>query len=550
LVKARGSGATGVSKAPRSDDAGLTEIASGATLNLGGAAISAAATLGLTILVTRHFGRAEAGAFFAATSLFLIVEAVANLGAYNGAIYFIARLRSLHEESRIPAILREAIIPVAVVSVAAAAAMLVFAEPLARGLLGGHLTHGADPATVARALRALAAAVPFAALADTFLGASRGYRVMQPTVFVDRVGRSCLQLLGVLGAALAGSAALLAPLWALPYVPAAIIGCLWLRRIHRHKGTLVVPPAEPVIPAIVEVAPSNLIESSRSYSANARGFWRFTAPRALASVAQIIIQRLDIVLVAILRGPVDAAVYTAATRFLVVGQLGNAAISMASQPQVTHLFAVRDRRGANAVYQATTAWLILLTWPLYLLAIIYGPKVLAVFGHSYSAGSTVMVILGLAMLVATGCGQVDMVLITTGRSSWSLANGLLAVAVNVSVDLILIPKYGITGAAIGWAAAIGLTNLVPLLQVAKVVRVHPFGFGSGVACVLTTLSFCVIPLTLRAVAGGGALVSGIALAAGCALMAAGLWRFRDALQLAVIPGLARAGRRKPGTRSG
>jgi hypothetical protein len=91
---------------------------------------------------------------------------------------------------------------------------------------------------------------------------------------------------------------------------------------------------------------------------------------------------------------------------------------------------------------------------------------------------------------------------------------------------------------------------VPLLQVAKVVRVHPFGFGSGVACVLTTLSFCVIPLTLRAVAGGGALVSGIALAAGCALMAAGLWRFRDALQLAVIPGLARAGRRKPGTRSG
>jgi O-antigen/teichoic acid export membrane protein len=550
LVKARGSGATGVSKAPRSDDAGLTEIASGATLNLGGAAISAAATLGLTILVTRHFGRAEAGAFFAATSLFLIVEAVANLGAYNGAIYFIARLRSLHEESRIPAILREAIIPVAVVSVAAAAAMLVFAEPLARGLLGGHLTHGADPATVARALRALAAAVPFAALADTFLGASRGYRVMQPTVFVDRVGRSCLQLLGVLGAALAGSAALLAPLWALPYVPAAIIGCLWLRRIHRHKGTLVVPPAEPVIPAIVEVAPSNLIESSRSYSANARGFWRFTAPRALASVAQIIIQRLDIVLVAILRGPVDAAVYTAATRFLVVGQLGNAAISMASQPQVTHLFAVRDRRGANAVYQATTAWLILLTWPLYLLAIIYGPKVLAVFGHSYSAGSTVMVILGLAMLVATGCGQVDMVLITTGRSSWSLANGLLAVAVNVSVDLILIPKYGITGAAIGWAAAIGLTNLVPLLQVAKVVRVHPFGLGSGVACVLTTLSFCVIPLTLRAVAGGGALVSGIALAAGCALMAAGLWRFRDALQLAVIPGLARAGRRKPGTRSG
>ena len=264
-------------------------------------------------------------------------------------------------------------------------------------------------------------------------------------------------------------------------------------------------------------------------TATASGFWRFTAPRALASVAQIVIQRLDIVLVAVMRGPAEAAVYTAATRFLVVGQLANAAISMAAQPQLTHLFAVRDRLGANAVYQATTAWLIVLTWPLYLLAIIYGPEVLAVFGHSYQAGSSVMLILGLAMLVATGCGQVDMVLITTGRSSWSLINGLLAVAVNVALDLALIPRYGIAGAAVGWAAAIAVTNLVPLVQVAIVARVHPFGPGSAVACLLSALSFGAIPVAVRAAAGSGPAASGLAVAAGGAVMAAGLWRFRAVL---------------------
>ena len=77
------------------------------------------------------------------------------------------------------------------------------------------------------------------------------------------------------------------------------------------------------------------------------GFWRFNAPRSLATIAQMIIQRLDIVLVGIMRGPVEAAIYTAATRFLVVGQLGNAALSMAAQPQLTHLFAIGDRRGAG-----------------------------------------------------------------------------------------------------------------------------------------------------------------------------------------------------------
>ena len=169
----------------------------------------------------------------------------------------------------------------------------------------------------------------------------------------------------------------------------------------------------------------------------------------MANLAQITIQRIDIVLVAIILGPVEAAIYTAATRFLVAGQFANSALSQAAQPRFAELFAVDDRRGANVVYRATTAWLVVLTWPLYLLAVIYGPEILSIFGHSYRAGDMVMVILGLTMLVATACGQVDMVLITTGRSSWSLANGLTAVFVNVGLDLLLIPRYGITGAAIG-----------------------------------------------------------------------------------------------------
>ena len=187
-------------------------------------------------------------------------------------------------------------------------------------------------------------------------------------------------------------------------------------------------------------------------SATSGGFWRFTGPRAVANLAQITIQRIDIVLVAIMRGPAEAAIYTAATRFLSRASSPTPRSAMSAQPRFAELFAVDDRRGANVIYRATTAWLILLTWPLYLLAVIYGPEVLSIFGHSYRAGHLVMIILGLTMLVATACGQVDMVLITTGRSSWSLANGLMAVVVNVGLDLLLIPRYGITGAAIGWAA--------------------------------------------------------------------------------------------------
>jgi O-antigen/teichoic acid export membrane protein len=525
---------SGPAQAPH-DRAGLGDVARGSALNLAGAVLSAAATLGVTIAVTRAFSRPVAGAFFAATSLFLIMATVANLGAYNGLIYFIAQLRSLRSRGRIPALLRAAVLPVVVASLAGAGALALFARPLADLLLGGHLARGVSPATVAVALRGLAATLPFAALLETYLGASRGYRDMRPTVVVDRIGRSGLQLLGVGIAALTGSTALLAPLWALPYVPASVAAWIWFHRVRHRAHRLA---------AVENTASSQLRDRPAGGTPGLAGFWRFNAPRALATLAQMTIQRLDIVLVGILRGPVEAAIYTAATRFLVVGQLGNAALSNAAQPQFTHLFAIGDRRDAGSVYQVTTGWLIILTWPLYLLAVVYGPTVLAVFGHSYRAGSTVMVILGLAMLVATGCGQVDMVLTTTGRTSWSLMNALAAVGVNVGIDLALIPRYGITGAAIGWAAAIAVTNLVPLAQVAKVVRIHPFGRGTLAACLLTTISFGAIPLALRWLAGPRLIVSAVAIALGCVALAAGAWRFREPLQLAMLPGFGKlTGRR-------
>ena len=504
---------------PSSDAAGIAEIARGSTLNLGGAAVSAAATLGVTVLVARAFSRPAAGAFFTATSLFLIVEMVAGLGAYNGLVYFIPRLRTTGDEGRTAEMLRKAILPVIVASIAGAALLLAFSEPLARAMLAGHQSSGASPATVANALRALAAALPFAALLDTLLGATRGYRDMRPTVALDRISRSVLQLLAVVVAALLGAAALLAPFWALAYVPPAAAAWIWLRRIRRRSRASTGPPRRG--PAASE--------------ADSRRFWVFTLPRALALGAQQVIQRLDIVLVAIMRGPVDAAIYTAATRFLVVGQLGNQAISMAAQPQLSRQFGLSDRVGAGTVYKTTTAWLVLLTWPLYLLAISFGPVILSIFGHSYHGGSDVIIVLGAAALLASACGQVDVVLTSTGRSALSLANGLTALTVNVGVDLVLIPRYGIIGAAIGWAAAIVAANLIPLAQLAWIVRIHPFGRATITACALTALSFGVIPLLVRAFLGDGAAAQILAVAAGCAALGAGVWRGRKQLQLSMIP---------------
>jgi O-antigen/teichoic acid export membrane protein len=519
----------------------VADVRRGSTLNLASSAVSAVATTGVTVLAARMFTPRLAGAFFTSTSVFVIVSAIASLGTNVGLTYYIARYRSLGESNKIPSLMRTALVPVVVASAVTTALLLVLAGPLAHLVISGHAGNALLAGRVTLALRGLAVALPFAALLTAHLGASRGYGDMRPTAFLSQVALPVGKILGVLAAAAVGSFALLAPLWALPYIPIGVIAWFWERRIARDRAKPLaalynVPPevaallalSTPLRPVSRAQRDSRMARRQRD---STRHFWSFTTPRAIANVAQNILQQLDIVLVAAIKGPIAAAIYTAATRFLVVGQLANAAISRASQARFTELFTLGDRRGANNIYQVTTGWIVLLLWPVFLLTVAYGPVVLAVFGRSYRAGSIVMVILGLAMLLAAMCGQVDMVLITSGRSSWSLANGLLTVGVNVAVDLALIPKYGITGAAIGWAAAIAVGNIMPLIQLATVLRLHPFGRGTIVACILSFLSFGIIPFVIRTALGDGVVSLAAAVTAGCAVQAVGLWRFRRVLSL-------------------
>jgi len=94
------------------------------------------------------------------------------------------------------------------------------------------------------------------------------------------------------------------------------------------------------------------------------------------------------------------------------------AVSTAIHPLLGEAFAREDQPQAREPYRSSTAWLMLATWPVYLLLLVFAPTVLEVFGADYTAGGSVVAILCVAMLSATSCKTVDMVLVMvmTGRA--------------------------------------------------------------------------------------------------------------------------------------
>jgi O-antigen/teichoic acid export membrane protein len=135
------------------------------------------------------------------------------------------------------------------------------------------------------------------------------------------------------------------------------------------------------------------------------------------------------------------------------------------------------------------------------------------------------------MLVATGCGMVDMVLAMAGRTSWNLVNVLVALGVTIGLDMLLVPRYGALGAAIGLACAMVVNNLLPLIQVGRVAGLNPFGAGTRTAALLSIGCFGVLPWAVTAVAGAGTLGRSLAALLAVPGFAAGAWLLRGRLAL-------------------
>ena len=493
-------------KADSFENSGTKAVARGGLANMVGSALAGGTGFAVTWIVARSLGPDQAGAFFASTAAFVLAGGLAKLGTQTGLVYWPARLRATGRPDLLGACLRTGLAPVTGMSLLLAAAMWLVAPAIARTT--AHEA-AAVVGTHTAGLRVLALFLPLQALTDALLTATRGYRAMRPTVLYDRILRSSLQLVLVAAAGVAalwtaGTLPMFAFAWAVPYLPVTVLSAYAIRKLYLASR------------------PPGVTTRRVDRREMRRDFWRFTGPRALASVAQLALQRVDVLLVAALGGLAPAAVYAVAGRFVVLIQFANQGISLSVQPRLAEALATGDRARANHLYQTATGWLVLVTWPINLLVIQLAPLYLRLFGAGYTAGRTVVVILAAAMLVATGCGMVDMVLAMAGRTSWNLVNVLIALGVTIGLDVLLIPRFGALGAAVGLACAMVANNVLPLIQVGRAVGLHPFGRGTRAGALLSLACFGALPLLAGPVAG---------LALAVPAFVAGVWLLRGPLAL-------------------
>jgi O-antigen/teichoic acid export membrane protein len=472
-------------------------------------------TFALTVLVSRWLGPRSGGVFFELVAMFIILSTILTLGADTGLTRGIALARTLGRGADLRWMIAVAVIPVLVVGCAAAAAVFVASPEMAHVFL-----HRYPASSVVPEIHLLAVFIPLGSVSAVLVAAARGYGRMWPFLAVEGVTKPVLRL-GLVAAALVGGAGVVGAIigWSVPVCLGAVMAAailLWIYRSEAvmHRG---------------EAAPTSRGEAARE-------FWRFASVRGVASTFQVGVSWLDILLVGALLSTFSSGVYAAVSRLAMLGTFALEGTRLAISPHLSAVMARRRHAQVAELYQTATRWLLLASWPLYVLFAIFPGVVLGIFGPQYHAGSAALVVLALAMLVNIGTGNVTVVLLMGGRSSWNLVNTVGALAVNISLNLYLLPRIGLVGAAVAWAASILLDNIAAVVEVWFLFKLSPFGRSYWLTAAIASGTFAVIGLVTKVSLGATRSSALLAAVVGMAVEAALVYRLRDRLQLADLVG--------------
>jgi O-antigen/teichoic acid export membrane protein len=504
----------------------VLSVARAGVINIAGIAANGVLQFLLVVVISRGVGPRGAGVLYQAIALFTVASAAAQFGSDIGVLRMLPWYRARGSESEVRAMLRVAVWTVLAISTVIAAVTFVLAPQLADLFMRGVTTRAAI-----LHIRLLAPVIPFATATLVMLAATRAFGTMIPTVGVENVGKPAIRVILVFVAIMAGAGTVgVTVSWALPVVIGAAGTLQIYRAMLRRKA-----PTE------------SLNGRGRTRPQLAAEFWRFSAPRGVAGILEITLGWLDILLLGAFRPVAEVGVYAAVSRTVVAALFILRAVNKAFEPAVSVLLAGGRRQQAQVLYQIATWWLMAASLPIFLTLAIYPQYLLQVFGAEFVLGDTALTVLALAMLINVATGNVNAVLLMGGKSAWNLVNALVALCLNVILNLFLIPELGMNGAAIAWAASIIVHNVAALIEIRVLLGLQPFGTGYPIVVLMSVACFGLLGIVTRTAFGSSTPSFILYAMTSTALYAVAAFQMREKLELPILLEALRRPQRGGGT---
>lgn len=301
-------------------------------------------------------------------------------------------------------------------------------------------------------LRLAALLVPLLGLNDILAAATRGFKKMHHTLIAQNMFQPLLRLVLIAFiAVLVG----LTPKWGLvTYILVNLASCiLFFYFLHRLFS---------------------LKRSVGAVSHYLKEMLNFSLPVYLSNLINNLSGNIQLVLLGSFGSMANVGIFAVATQINIVGKLFYGAFATSLTPIIAELHDRGERERMASLYQTTTKWIFTVNLPLFLIIMMFPVPILLIFGESFVRGASVLVILAWAHLVNVGTGICGTMLDMTGNTRLKLLNTVVTVGATVGLNALLIPRWGLYGAAIAALVAAVIVNSLRVVEVFILYRMLPY----------------------------------------------------------------------------
>jgi O-antigen/teichoic acid export membrane protein len=443
-------------------DKHVLTAAKGGGITFAGKIFTSGSRFIMAILLTRLLGAEQYGLFNLGLSAITVTAGLSMLGLDTAIVRYVSLMASRRDEAGVRGAIQFGLGTIISVGVLLAIGLYLLAEPIAN-----HIFH--EP-QLAPLVRLASVFVPILALSDGLVGSTEGFKKMQYGTISQDVVRPLLRivLIGVLliiGLTAAGAMLI----FGLAVAVTTVMLVYYLNKEVPLKSLF--KPARPDIKEMLS----------------------FSMPVYLSGLLQTFRSNFQIMLLGSLSNVTSVGIFAVASQVGMVGGLFQGSVIAATKPILAELYDQNDREQMGRLYQTATKWMFTLNFPIFLVMVLFPEPLMSIFGKSFVGGAAALTFLAWAKLIDISTGMCGAVLDMSGYAKLKLIHSIIQLVISLALNFLLIPQWGILGAAAAALVIVAIINTLRLVQVYTLLRLLPYNLSflkpvaAGLMALLITL---------------------------------------------------------------
>jgi O-antigen/teichoic acid export membrane protein len=199
----------------------------------------------------------------------------------------------------------------------------------------------------------------------------------------------------------------------------------------------------------------------RTINLPVREVFAFAIPLLATDLMLVAMNTLDAVLLAYFHDTGAVASFRAVQPAAKMNQVVFASFNLLFTPLAARLLARDDHEGIDSLYTQTAIWTAVLSFPIFALTFsLAQPITLLLYGRRYADSATILTLLSLGYYFNAALGPNVLTLRVFGKIRPVVVSAILAMVMNLGVNLLLIPRYGALGAAVGTSTTWVVYNIM------------------------------------------------------------------------------------------